>query len=64
MSSLANVVEFPLRRQEAARVDHDLVLMLATADDLASAMNDVVDRVRRESGASRVEWWARDAEAC
>jgi signal transduction histidine kinase len=62
MSSLANVVEFPLRRQEAARVDHDLVLMLATADDLASAMNDVVDRVRRESGASRVEWWARDAE--
>jgi signal transduction histidine kinase len=62
MSSLANVVELPVRRDEDARLDHDLVLMLATADDLASAMNDVVERVRRESRAARVEWWARDDE--
>src|SRR5262249_29888513 len=31
---------------------------LAAADDLASAMNDVVEAVYRDSGATRVEWWS------
>jgi hypothetical protein len=31
--------------------------VLATADDLASAMSAVVERIRRSLRAARVEWW-------
>jgi signal transduction histidine kinase len=58
MSALANVVEFPALH-DSASLEHDLVLALATADDVASGMAQVVERLRRDSGAKRVEWWAR-----
>lgn len=59
MSSAPNVIQFPLRREADApdAFEHEVVLVLATADDLASAMARVVEQVRRASGANRVEWW-------
>jgi signal transduction histidine kinase len=64
MSALANVVELPLRREVRDRdsIEHDLVLELATADDLASGLDAVVRRIRRDSGATRAEWWAKDED--
>jgi len=62
MSSASNVIELPLRRDhdddERLSLEYDLVLALATADDLASGMGRVVERIRRDSGAVRIEWWA------
>ena len=62
MSAASNVIEFPLRRDDSGldAIEHDVVLALATADDLASAMDRVVEAVHRNSGATRVEWWATD----
>jgi signal transduction histidine kinase len=59
MSALAHVVELPVRPEveEHDSLEHDLVLALATADDLASGMAAVVERVRRDFGATRGEWW-------
>jgi len=59
MSSLANVIELPVRHElaEAHSLEHDTVLALATADDLASGMGRVVEQIRRDSGAAGVEWW-------
>jgi signal transduction histidine kinase len=54
----ANVIEFPVRRRQAEQLEHEIVLELATADDVASAMPRVVERLRRRCGAARVEWWA------
>jgi signal transduction histidine kinase len=64
MSSLANVIELPARHEfdESDSLEHDLVLALATADDLASGMDAVVGRIRRDSGAERAEWWGKDEE--
>jgi signal transduction histidine kinase len=60
MSSVSNVIELPVRHvdHEPDVLEHDVVLALATADDLASAMFRVVESVHRSSGATRVEWWA------
>jgi signal transduction histidine kinase len=60
MSAVSNVIELPFREAyaEPDSLEHDLVLMLATADDVASGMDAVVQRIRRDSGAARVEWWA------
>jgi signal transduction histidine kinase len=60
MSSLANVIELPVRQEfeERDSLEHDMVLALATADDLASGMGQVVERIRRDCGAARIEWWA------
>jgi signal transduction histidine kinase len=60
MSSLADVIELPVRHEPAERhsLEHDTVLALATADDLASGMGRVVEQIRRDSGALGVEWWA------
>jgi len=60
MSSLANVIQLPVRHgyDERVSLEHDLVLTLATADDLSSGMGQVVERIRRDSGAARVEWCA------
>jgi signal transduction histidine kinase len=60
MSSLADVIELPVRHELAERhsLEHDTVLALATADDLASGMGRVVEQIRRDSGAGGVEWWA------
>jgi signal transduction histidine kinase len=65
MSAAADVVEFPVRHDDHERdvLEHDVVLALATADDLASAMVQVVESVYRSSGATRVEWWATDGSA-
>jgi signal transduction histidine kinase len=64
MSALANVVELPLRQEVEDRdsIEHDLVLALATADDLASGLDAVVGRIRRDSEATRAEWWAKDED--
>jgi signal transduction histidine kinase len=61
MSSLANVIELPVRQEFEGRdsIEHDLVLALATADDLVSGIDAVVGRIRRDSGAARAEWWAK-----
>jgi signal transduction histidine kinase len=60
MSSLANVIELPVRHElaEPHSLQHDTVLALATADDLASGMARVVEQIRRDSGAAGIEWWA------
>jgi signal transduction histidine kinase len=60
MSSTANVIALPLRDDvaECESLEHDVVFMLATADDLASGMGRVVERIRRDSKAAGVEWWA------
>ena len=59
MSTTANVIALPLRDDvtERASLEHDVVLMLATADDLASGMRRVVERIRRDSEAAGIEWW-------
>jgi signal transduction histidine kinase len=64
MSSLAHVIELPLRREleDPRSLEHDIVLALATADDVASGMDAVVGRIRRDSGAARAEWWAEDED--
>ena len=64
MSALANVIELPVRQDFEGResIEHDLVLALATADDLASGLDAVVRRIRRDSGATRAEWWAKDED--
>jgi len=64
MSSLANVIELPVRQEFEGRdsLEHDLVLALATADDLASGLDAVVGRIRRDSAAARAEWWAKDED--
>jgi signal transduction histidine kinase len=61
MSSFASVIELPVRQEFETHesIEHELVLALATADDLASGMEAVVGRIRRDSGATRGEWWAR-----
>jgi signal transduction histidine kinase len=59
LSSVSNVIEFPVRDDHDTRLEHDLVLALATADDLASGMVGVADRIRRTAGADGVEWWAK-----
>ena len=61
MSSVSNVIQLPVRHDYDERVslEYDIVLALATADDLASAMVRVVESVHRSSGATRVEWWAK-----
>ena len=58
LTSGSNVIEFPVRNDRDAELEHDLVLALATADDLASGMVSVADRIRRTAGAAGVEWWA------
>jgi signal transduction histidine kinase len=40
-------------------LEHQLVLELATADDVAGGMSRVVTLVRRHALAARVEWWGR-----
>ena len=64
MSSLANVIELPVRQEfeERDSLEHDMVLALATADDLASGMDAVVGRIRRDAAAARAEWWAKDED--
>jgi signal transduction histidine kinase len=61
-SPLANVVELPVRRgyDESDSLEHDVVLALATAEDLVAGMDDVVKRIHRASGAAGVEWWGMD----
>jgi hypothetical protein len=60
MSSVSNVIELPVRHDYDERVslEYDIVLALATADRLSSGIGQVVERIRRDSGAGRVEWWA------
>jgi signal transduction histidine kinase len=60
MSSVPNVIEFPVRRADHAggSLEHELLLALATAADLESGMEQAVELIHRGSGASRVEWWA------
>jgi signal transduction histidine kinase len=59
MSSLAHVIELPVSPEPETRdaLEHDIVLELATAEDLASGMKAVVERIRFHSCAARVEWW-------
>jgi signal transduction histidine kinase len=41
-------------------LEHDALLALASADDLESAMEAVVESILGESAVERVEWWAAD----
>jgi signal transduction histidine kinase len=58
VSSLANVIEFPVRQVGDGHLERDIVLDLATADDLASGMDRVAERIRRSARASGVQWFA------
>jgi len=60
MSVASNLIELPFRRDvdERDALEHDVVLALATAEDLATAMDRFVEAVLRTTGATRVEWWA------
>jgi signal transduction histidine kinase len=58
MSSLATVIDFPVRQEDDGRLEHDVVFELATADDLASGMGRVAERIRRSAGATGVQWCA------
>jgi signal transduction histidine kinase len=60
MSSISNVITLPLRDDydERGSLERDVVFALATADDLASGMKHVLERIRRDSLAAGVEWWA------
>jgi signal transduction histidine kinase len=59
-SAVSNVVEFPVRHDHAERdsLELEIVLDLATADDVAAGMVSVVERIRRDSDAAGAEWWA------
>jgi signal transduction histidine kinase len=57
MSAVASVVEFPVRHEYDGQLEYDIVLELATADDLESAGARLVEWIRGASGAGRVEWW-------
>jgi signal transduction histidine kinase len=60
MSATSNVIQLPTRDSADSRgsLGYDLVLGLATADDLRSGMGEVAERLRRTAGAAGVEWWA------
>jgi signal transduction histidine kinase len=58
VSSLANVIEFPVRHVGDGQLERDIVLELATADDLALGMGRVAERIRRSARASGVQWCA------
>jgi signal transduction histidine kinase len=58
MSAVASVIEFPVRHEYYRQLeDDDIVLELATADDLETAGARLVEWIRRASGAGGVEWW-------
>jgi signal transduction histidine kinase len=58
LTSASNVVELPARHGHAPRDSrYDVLLGLATADDLASAVARLAEWLRRESDVSRVELW-------
>jgi signal transduction histidine kinase len=61
MSVLAQAVASPRtsagRRQARRSFEHDAVLELAAAEDLAAGLEAVAELVRRACGATRVEWW-------
>src|SRR5262245_26384847 len=48
----------PLRLVDPVEIEHRVVAVLATADDLAAGMTAVSAIVRGAAGAARVEWWA------
>jgi len=58
MSSLAAVIDFPVRHEDDGQLEHDILFELATADDLASGMGRVAERIRRSARATGVQWWA------
>jgi signal transduction histidine kinase len=62
MLAASNIAEFPVRHDELATyvLEHEVILALATADDLATAMARVVELVHRSSSATSVEWWSTD----
>jgi signal transduction histidine kinase len=60
LTSVSKVIEFSVHHGRHTELEHDLVLALATADDLASGMDRVAGRLRQSAGAAGVEWWARN----
>jgi signal transduction histidine kinase len=56
MSSLAPVLDFPVPHEDDGELQHDLVFELATADDVASGMERVAERIRRSARATGVQW--------
>lgn len=55
MAALAQTVDQPVWTAE--QFELEVVLELATSDDLASGLAGVVEQIRLLSGAARVEWW-------
>jgi signal transduction histidine kinase len=65
VSSLAQLTSPPVGFQGepgAIELSDRVLVDLALAGDLASAMSRVVTRLRREGGVARVEWWAPTAD--
>jgi signal transduction histidine kinase len=57
MPPSADVIQLPVRRERRDSLEHEIVLALATADDLDSAITSVAELVGRTTGAARLEWW-------
>jgi hypothetical protein len=51
-----NVIPLPVRHERPGQVEREIVLELATADDLSSVMPAVIERIRCLTGAAGVEW--------
>lgn len=51
VSPPSDVVELPVRREYEGELEHDVLLTVATADELATAMGRVVGWIRRDSEA-------------
>jgi signal transduction histidine kinase len=59
VSAGSNIIEFPIRDGYVGRDSlQDAVFALATAEDLASAIDRLADWLRGTSGLSRVELWS------
>jgi signal transduction histidine kinase len=57
MPPSADVIALPAGHDSRESLEHDIALALATTDDLESAFVAIAERIRRASGATRIEWW-------
>jgi signal transduction histidine kinase len=69
MPAVSNVVELPVRHEgrpgerrsdDRNALAQDIVLALATEDDLDATVARAAAVIRRDAGAHRIEWWGRD----
>jgi signal transduction histidine kinase len=57
MPPSAEVIELPVRPDGRESLERDIAIALATTDDIDAGITAVAARIRRASGATRIEWW-------